>query len=73
MTKQLTIPPPYVWDRIEKILDEQEYERKHTAKLISNTLYKSGKARYTNYFFAIVTGAGVLAFIMLKSPAGFKN
>lgn len=72
MTKQLTIPPAYVWDRIEKILDEQESEKKYAQKLVSHTLRHSVNNQPVNYFLA-VTGAGILALIMLKYSSVSKN
>lgn len=65
MTQQLTTPPAYIWDRIEKILDEQEFVNKYSQKPVSNSFCRSVNRQPVSYFLA-VTGAGLLAFIMLK-------
>lgn len=65
MTQQLTTPPPYIWDRIEKILDEQESKNKCPQKVVSNSFRCSVNSQPVNYFLA-VTGAGLLALIMMK-------
>jgi hypothetical protein len=71
MTQQLTVPPAHVWDRIEKILDEQEFGNR-PKKLFSNTLRRSVNNQPVNYFLA-VTGAGILALIMLTYSPVLKN
>lgn len=72
MTQQLTIPPAHVWDKIEKILDEQEFGN-HSQKHSSNTFRRSVNNQPVNYFLA-VTGAGILALIMLRySPVSKSN
>lgn len=68
MTGQLTIPPPHVWDRIEKILDEQDEAKKQTNKLISDT-FRLRNIRRKNLLFALITGAGLLALMVLT----YKN
>ena len=72
MTPQLTIPPAYMWNRIEKILDEQESEKKFKQKEVSYPFRQSVKNQPLNYFFA-VTGAGILALIMLNYSPVLKD
>ncbi len=64
MTQQLTIPPSYMWDRIEKILDEQDLEKKNTEKLISDTFRSFEKGRRNKFFFTAVTSVSLLAFLV---------
>jgi hypothetical protein len=73
MTQQLTRPPAHVWDKIAKILDEQEYEKKNTNKLISNTFRIHKKTRRTNYVLVTVAGVSLLSLIMLNFPPASKN
>lgn len=72
MTQQLTIPPAYMWNRIKKILDEQEPGKKHSEKLISNTFRQPVNTQPVNYYLA-VTGAGILALIVLKCSSFSKD
>ncbi len=73
MDKELVIPPPYVWDRIEKILDEQDNARKHAEKLISDTFRKSLSSRRNNLFFAALAGISLLSFIIWNYKGNFKK
>lgn len=63
--QQLTMPPAYIWDRIEKILDEQEFRNNYPQKPFYNSFRRSVNSQPVNYFLA-VTGAGLLALIMMK-------
>ncbi len=73
MTRQLTIPPAHVWDRIEKILDDQDIARENTNKLISDSFRRSRNTRRLNFFFATVTGAGLVALIFLNYSRNLKE
>lgn len=68
MTKQLTIPPPHVWDRIEKILDEQDLAKKQTEKLLSDTFRGSEDSR-NKFLFAALTTISFLVFVFW----GYQN
>ena len=71
MTRQLTIPPPHVWERIEKILDEQDKAKKDTDKLISDAFYKSRNDRRLNLLLALTTG--LLTFAVWNYTKGSKQ
>lgn len=73
MTKQLTIPPPHVWDRIEKILDEQDLAKKQTEKLLSDTFRRSEENRGNKFLFAAVTSISLLAFIFWNYQNNLKK
>lgn len=73
MTRQLTIPPPHVWDRIEKILDEQDQARKDTDKLITDTFHRARNARRLNLLFAFVTGISLMTFVVWNYTGGLKQ
>ncbi len=73
MTGQLTIPPAHVWDRIEKILDEQDLARKHTNELISGSFSRSRNIRRLNFFVAAVVGAGLLTYFILNHQGNVKE
>lgn len=73
MTGQLTTPPAYMWNRIEKILDEQDNARKHTEKLLSDTFRRATNARRVNFLLAFVAGISLLTFIARHYSAGLKQ
>lgn len=73
MTTNTTKPPAHVWEKIEKILDEQEFGRNHTKKLIIDSFPRSRNARRTNFFITTVTGVSLLTLIMLKYSHTSKN
>lgn len=73
MTEQLVIPPPYMWDRIEKILDEQDLAKKHTERLISDTFHQFEKKRRNRFLFAALTSISMLSFIMWNYQRGLKR
>ena len=71
MTTKLTTPPPHVWDKIEKILDEQD-GRKQTEKLFSNSSnYHTGSKR-TNFFLGSITGISIMLVFLLKYSHSLK-
>ena len=72
MTRQLTKPPDHVWDRIEKILDEQDEAKKQTEKLISDTFYER-KMRRKNLFVGLITSFGLIALIILNYSGNLKQ
>jgi hypothetical protein len=43
MTEQLIAPPARVWDKIEKVLDQQEHRRKEACEIIANTFNNKTK------------------------------
>jgi len=72
MPQQLTIPPAHVWDRIEKILDEQDHAKKQTNKLISES-FRLRNIRRQNLFYAFVTGLGLLSLVILTYTSNLKQ
>lgn len=64
MTAQLAIPPSYVWDRIEKILDEQDSAKRHTERLIYDTFSRDENRKRNKIFFAALTSISLLTFII---------
>lgn len=73
MHKQPTAPPAYMWDRIEKILDEQD-GRKRTEKLFLNDSSVSTKRnKQINLFIASITGMNLLLLIFLRYSSGLKT
>ncbi len=73
MTRQLTIPPAHVWDRIEKILDEQDVAREHTNKLISNSFRNSRNINRFNFFLIVLMGAGLIALVIVNYSVNLKE
>ncbi len=72
MTRQLTVPPAHVWDRIEKILDEQDEARKETEKLISDT-FRLRNIQRQKFFIALITGVSLLALVILDYNGNLKQ
>jgi len=70
MPPQLAIPSADVWNRIEKILDEQEYKKKYTNKIIADSFRSS---KNVHYFVTALTGLSLLAFVMLTRSVNCKN
>ncbi len=67
MTEQIVMPPARVWDRIEKILDDQDNRRNNADALISSSFAKfDNHANRTNLYIAAVAAAGVVAGILWK-------
>lgn len=73
MTEQLVTPPPYMWDRIEKILDEQDLAKKHTEKLITDTFYQFAQKRRNRFLFAALTSISLVSFILWNSQRDLKK
>lgn len=67
ITDQIAMPPARVWDRIEKILDEQETRRKIANDIITTSIspFKVGNKRKNLYFVAAATGS-LLAGLIWK-------
>jgi hypothetical protein len=65
MTRQQVKPPPHVWERIEKVLDEQDLARKHTDKLISDSLAKTRNNKRLNFLILTMVGVSLIALILL--------
>ena len=72
MTRQLTVPPAHIWDRIEKILDEQDEAKKQTDKLLADT-FTARKLRRKNLFLGLITSFGLVALIMLNYGGTLKQ
>ena len=51
MTNQLTIPPAHVWDKIERILDEQDNRKKMADTMITSS-FRSKEKQVKGYLFA---------------------
>lgn len=73
MTRQLTIPSAHVWDRIEKILDEQDIARERTNKLISDSFDRSRNISSFKFLLAAVLGAGLVALVILNHSGNLKE
>lgn len=63
MTDQIAMPPARVWDKIEKILDEQDDRRKNTNKLIVGSFQNNKGYKRKNLYVAAVASISVLAGI----------
>jgi hypothetical protein len=64
MTHQLTIPPAHVWDKIERILDEQD-NRKKIADTIITTSFRNKEKQVKGYLIA-VAGFSLMAGFLWK-------
>jgi hypothetical protein len=62
MTEQIVIPPARVWDKIEKILDEQESRRKDASNMITSSF---AKKKHKKVYVATLAGISIAAGIML--------
>ena len=71
MTRTLTAPPAYVWDRIEKILDEQD-GRKHTEALFFKASVAPQGNKRKNFFLGSITGISVMLLILMRCSPGLK-
>lgn len=61
MTEQLIIPPARVWDKIEKILDEQDDRRNDANKLIASSFRSNRNTDRRKVYLASVAGLSVVA------------
>ena len=59
MTEQIVVPPARVWNRIEKILDEQDDRRKEASKIIASSFRVNRRKMY-----ATVAGVSIIAGII---------
>ncbi|MCW3107754.1 MAG: hypothetical protein JWQ09_2260 [Segetibacter sp.] len=65
MPEQLIIPPARVWDKIEKILDEQDNRRKNANHLIATSFgLNSPNFKRKKVYLATVAGLSVVAGLM---------
>ncbi|MCW3111644.1 MAG: hypothetical protein JWR18_40 [Segetibacter sp.] len=64
MTEQLTIPPARVWDKIEKILDEQDNRRNSANNMIASSFEQPNYPKRRNVYLATVAGLTVIAGLM---------
>ena len=67
MTTEIITPRACVWDRIEKVLDEQDNQRKETDKLISDTFVSAAKKRKKMYIAAVaaIGFLGAVGYLVL--------
>ena len=61
MTEQLIVPPARVWDKIEKILDEQDERRNTADKLITSSFAGKSESKPKKLYLATIAGLGVAA------------
>lgn len=65
MPEQLIAPPARVWDKIEKILDEQDNRRKNANNLIATSFgLDSPNVKRKNVYLATIAGLSVFAGLM---------
>lgn len=64
MTTELLLPPAGMWDRIEKILDDQDNDRKYVHKIISDTFTHRDERRKKYFLAALAVGAMVAALVL---------
>jgi hypothetical protein len=73
MARQLPTPPPYMWERIEKILDDQDQARHETNKLITDTFKRARTARNFNFLVSAIAGISLLTFVILNYSGTVKQ
>jgi hypothetical protein len=61
MTEQLIEPPARVWDKIEKILDEQDYRRNNANSIIASSFSNKPNYNRSKFYLASVAGLGLVA------------
>lgn len=61
---QLIVPPASVWDKIEKILDEQDNRRDEANEIISNSLGQKKLLKEKKFYLATLAGLTVAAGII---------
>lgn len=71
MTRQLTIPPAHVWDKIEKILDEQD-KRKYSEEFF-DTSGRPAITKRTGFLWVSVTGLISVLLIVLNYTLNLKS
>lgn len=67
MTEQLIAPPVRVWEKIERILDQQDERRNQANEILSATLGFKEKAKRKSIYWAaagVTVVAGVLIIIL---------
>jgi hypothetical protein len=64
MTEQLITPPARVWDRIEKILDEQDNMRSNTNDVIAASFGHSHLFKRKKVYLATVAGLTIVGGLM---------
>ncbi len=66
MTNQLIAPPARVWEKIEKILDEQDNRVKNANALIASSFDRNkNKLKRAYFYFATVAGVSLVAGLLL--------
>ena len=60
MTEQLITPPARVWDKIEKILDEQDNRRNNANNIIASSFGRNRSFPRTRIYLASAAGLSVL-------------
>lgn len=66
MTDQLTIPPARVWDKIEKILDEQDNRRNSANNIIASSFKQTSYPKRRNVYLATVAGLTVIVGLVWR-------
>lgn len=64
MTEQLVIPPARVWDKIERILDEQDNRMKNANNLIASSFSSNQKFYNKHSYQAAVISVGVIVVLL---------
>ena len=65
MTEQLITPPARVWDRIEKILDEQDNRRRNANELIASSFTSSSSfLKRRKVYLASVAGLTIVGGLL---------
>jgi hypothetical protein len=64
MTEQLIAPPARVWDKIEKILDEQDNRQESANKIIASCLGNKPDYNRTKFCVASVACLGLIAVLI---------
>ena len=64
MTEQLIVPPARVWDKIEKILDEQDARRNNANTIIAASFGRVGFFKRKSFYLATIAGLGIAAGVV---------
>ena len=64
MTEQLIVPPARVWDKIEKILDEQDNRRNNANTIIASSFGRISLIKRKKVYLATAAGLTVVAGLL---------
>ena len=64
MNERIVMPPAHVWDKIEKILDQQDDRRKEADKIITASFTNTKPYKRKSLYVAAVAGVSVVAGIV---------